>query len=278
MVFMGESSHEVEKEKPVVRIVFADSFDKAMSCGLPFLVLPLEQGWEAVLQKWCDSLKPQSDFQLAGAMEVTVLHDFGVQCEGEPDEHLVDQTASAITWMFPPNLESLYVEFDSGGGSLELTTELLSRRKLELPDEVQWFGRVRGLKVPMVRLTFPVQIHQVVLSHVQIVRREFKSWVKNNWKTIERVRMDNVVFTEFGDNIVVSGKESLESLNTFMDKMVRLGVGFNVMNRIPEVNGAFVRNYGSGPAQKTPSHLLPRLACKAYEPEDTSQGEKNVRS
>ena len=90
--------------------------------------------------------------------------------------------------------------------------------------------------------------------------------------------MDNVVFTEFGDNIVVSGEESLESLNTFMDKMVRLGVGFNVMNRIPEVNGAFVRNYGSGPAQKTPSYLLPRLACKAYEPEDTSQGEKNVRS
>ena len=89
--------------------------------------------------------------------------------------------------------------------------------------------------------------------------------------------MDNVVFTEFGDNIVVSGKESLDSLNTFMDKMVRKGAGFNVMNRIPEVNGAFVRNYGSGPSQiPTPSSLLPRLACKAHEPEDTSEGKKNV--
>ena len=73
-VFMGRGNGQKTFGEPVVKVVIADSREKAISCGLP--TSALFRGWESVLSHWAEAVKTDPECQASHGMEVNILHSF----------------------------------------------------------------------------------------------------------------------------------------------------------------------------------------------------------
>lgn len=198
-IFMALGTHGKTFNRPILRVVMADTRDKVTSCEVP--TQAFFTSWEAVLFHFKEAVKIDPEYKHAQGMEVILLHSFE-KANGYVSIDLVQQTVSALNWMYPRNLTNLFVEFDCGGeGSYRVTDLLL--RQARVPPNVEWYGRVFPIQkstselceVPLVAVNFPSEVERGVLSHVRVQANEFKAWLDySRVSDLSSVVVDSVVF------------------------------------------------------------------------------------
>lgn len=186
----------------IAQVVVANTQEKVLSCGAQNRIV--FTNWETALLHYRRTLKTDERYANAQWMDVHLMHSFD-DLDGLNSVELVDQTVSALTWMFPSGLVNLFLEHDCGMGSAVVTRELLRRPKV--PSEVHCFGRVRPIpypsmfivQVPEVAVNFPEACTRIVLSHVQVEVDAFVAWL-NGACHLNHLVLDDVVFIQEREN------------------------------------------------------------------------------